>query len=399
MPSSNRKFLIGLLLIVSFLAASRLSWLYYTAYRAKETHLEEEAERRHRDEAVIRGLLQRQDAAAPMRDGQFPCVSVSLGDSSPPQLGKCVVTAERSGDVDRFEVDLRYGNFRVRQADLSLNDIFDVPLTRAYNSGDYIHPNRVHAFGNNTNHSLDIAPLGSRYPYTYEMLVFEDGDYIFSDRISEGTSYSDAVFQHTETSTRFYKAVTKWNGNGWTTFLTDGTKMDFPEAYNSTNMAQCALIAIRDADGNKLELHRDKKGNLTEVRTPHGRTLKFQYDDQSRIVRADDDRGQWTRYQYNGSGMLTDVFFSSGHERHYAYDGLLMTSAEDERHNALVRNWYRGRTLVRQEFPNDQIVSYDYNWNPSGNYADSVTVNMPDGTRMDVETASSVPNSIKRPPK
>ena len=105
--------------------------------------------------------------------------------------------------IDRFEVDLRYGNFLVRQTDLSLSYTFGVPLARTYNSGDYIHPNRSRAFGNNPNHSFDIAPLGSRDPYTYEMLVFEDGDYLFLDRISEGTSYADAVFQHTEKSTRF----------------------------------------------------------------------------------------------------------------------------------------------------------------------------------------------------
>src|SRR5262249_3267888 len=155
---------------------------YSEGYRAKKAEAAEDAERRRRADEYVNGLLLRQDAAAPIRDGQFSCVSVSLQDSSPvPRLGKCAAPGERSDAVDRFEIDLRYGNLRVRQTDLSLNDIFDVPLTRAYNSGDYIHSNRVHAFGNNTNHSLDIAPLGSRYPYTYEMLVFEDGDYMFFD--------------------------------------------------------------------------------------------------------------------------------------------------------------------------------------------------------------------------
>jgi YD repeat-containing protein len=386
--------------MASVLASGRLGWFYYDGYRAKSAKAAEEAERRRRDDSFVSGLLRKRDAEAPTRDGQHPCVSVFPTESSAkPELGKCAAPGERSGAIDRFEVDLRYGNFLVRQTDLSLSDIFDVPLTRTYNSGDYIHPNRSHGFGNNTNHPFDIAPLGSRNPYTYEMLVFEDGDYLFFDRISEGTGSSDAVFQHTETSTRFYKAVTKWNGDGWTTFLTDGTKMDFPEAYNSTNMAQCALIAIRDAEGNKLELRRDDQRNLKEIITPHGRKLKFQYDDQSRIVRAEDDHGQWTRYQYNGGGMLTDVFFSSGRERHYSYDGLLMTLAEDEKHRVLVRNWYRGRTVVRQEFLNGQIVSYEYNGNPAGTYADSVTVSQSDGTRTEVETASSVPNSVKHPPK
>ena len=90
--------------------------------------------------------------------------------------------------------------------------------------------------------------------YTYQILVLEDGDYLFFDRVSPGTGFADAVYQHTETSSRFYKAVTQWNGNGWTTWLTDGTRIEFPEAYKSTNMAQGAPIAFGDDQGNKLEL-------------------------------------------------------------------------------------------------------------------------------------------------
>jgi YD repeat-containing protein len=261
-----------------------------------------------------------------------------------------------------------------------MNDVFDVPLTRTYNSGDYIHPNRRHAFGINTNHPFDIAPLGTRF-----------------DRVSTGTSYSDAIFQHTETSTRFYKAVTKWNGDGWTTSLTDGKKIEFPEAYSPTNMAQGAPTAIRDGQGNKLELARDSHRNLVEIRAPHGRKMKFKYDEQSRIVSAEDDRGQSARYQYNSNGMLTDVVFSSGRERRYMYYGHLMTSIEDQKHNVLVRNTYRDATLVQQDFGNGQIVSYGYNSTSGGPYADSVVVTMPSGERIEVEVARSVPEFMNHP--
>jgi YD repeat-containing protein len=398
MSPSNRNVLIALLLAVSLFATGRVGWFYYDFSRAKKVRAAEEAERLRKAEAFVTGLLQRQDAPPPMRAGNFPCVSVSVADSpASPQLGKCSAPGEGSGAVDRFEVDLRYGNFFVRQTDLSLNDVFDVPLTRTYNSGDYIHPNRSYAFGNYANHPFDICPLGTRNPYTYNMLVFEDGDYLFFDRVSEGNSYADAVFQHTETSTRFYKAVTKWNGNGWTTFLTDGTKMHFPEAYNSSNMAQGALVSIFDAQGNKLELLRDGVRNLMEIRTPHGLSLKFHYDERSRIIRAEGDRGEWARYQYNSGGMLADVVFSSGRERHYTYDGHLMTGVEDENHTVLVRNVYRNTRLVQQDFGNGQIFSYQYSSTSGGPYADSVVVTMPTGERIEVEAASSVPEFMKHP--
>jgi hypothetical protein len=37
--------------------------------------------------------------------------------------------------------------------------------------------------------------------------------------------------------------------------------------------------------------------------------------------------------------------------------------------------------------------------NPVGTYADSATVNLPDGATTEVETASFLPNSVKHPPK
>src|SRR5437879_68904 len=95
-------------------------------------------------------------------------------------------------------------------------------------------------FGRNSNHPFDTTPLGTRNPYTYQMIVLEDGDFFYFDRVSKGSGYADAVYQHTETSTRFHKATQSWNGNGWTTRLADGSEIRFPESYNAKNMAQDA---------------------------------------------------------------------------------------------------------------------------------------------------------------
>jgi len=149
----------------------------------------------------------------------------------------------------------------------------------------------VHAFGRNSNHPYDIAPIGTRNPYTYQMIVLEDGDFLYFDRISKGTGYADSVFQHTETSSRFYKAIQSWNGKGWTTRLADGSEIRFPESYDAQNLAQGAPYEMRDAKGNNLELHRDPQRNLQEIKTPHGHWIRFSYDDSSRIKRAEDDAG------------------------------------------------------------------------------------------------------------
>jgi YD repeat-containing protein len=301
----------------------------------------------------------------------------------------------RAGAVDRLEVDLRYGAFVLRQTDLRLNDVFDVPFTRSYNSGDWLAQNRVHAFGKNSNHSYDIALLGTRNPYTHMMLALEDGDFLYFDRVSKGTSFADAVYQHTETSTQFYKSTISWNGNGWTLRLTNGSEMLFPEAYDARNLAQGAATEIWDASGNKLELKRDQQRNLVEIRTPHGHWIKFTYDGQSLITQIEDDRGSWVKYGYNSYGMLMYSDFSSGRERHYEYRGSLMTAITDEHWNVLVRNRYESGVLVRQTYADGDIYQYSYTWNATRTYAVKVVITLPDGSSSVVQVADAVPEYLR----
>jgi hypothetical protein len=76
-------------------------------------------------------------AAAPRFDGEFPCVSATVATRSVvPQLGNCAMPTVHAGPVDRFEADLRYGRFVLRETDLYLDDVFKVPLTRSYSSSD-----------------------------------------------------------------------------------------------------------------------------------------------------------------------------------------------------------------------------------------------------------------------
>jgi YD repeat-containing protein len=253
----------------------------------------------------------------------------------------------------------------------------------------------VHAFGRNSNHPFDIAPLGSRNPYTYQMIVLEDGDFLYFGRTSKGTGYADAVYQHTETSTPFYGATQSWNGNGWTTRLADGSEIRFPESYNAKNMAQGAPTEMIDGKGNRLELHRDPQRNLQEIRTPHGHWIRFSYDDLSRIKRAEDDAGHWAQYEYNVNGMLETATLSSGRQRHYEYDGALMTRITDEGGHLLLRNWYESKVVMRQQFGNGGTYSFNYDWASGSYYPEKVTVVLPDQTGRDVRIADAVPEFVK----
>jgi YD repeat-containing protein len=403
---ARRKGLLAALVVLCLIAAARIGSTFYQM-RAAETKAQIAAaeaaartsEQRFHPSSEVLELLNRTDAPPPRFDGGFPCVFAPVtGAEVLPQLGTCAMPEKPAGPVDRFEVDLRYGHFVLRQSDLYISDVFEVPLTRTYNSGDYVSPNRVHAFGKNTNHPYDIAPLGTRFPYTYNFIALEDGDYFFFPRVSAGGGFADAIYQHTETSTRFYKAVTAWNGDGWTTWLTDGSAIRFPEAYNSTNMAQGAAVEMRDAEGNRLKLLRDGQRNLLEIRTPNQHSIKFKYDELSRVTRAQDDQGNWSQYRYSGDGMLVDAAFSSGHARHYSYDGLLMTQIEDENRKVLLRNSYQNGLLIRQDFGGGKIYSYSYTPSQSRTYFERATVTLPDNSVATVAPSDSVPEHVKNPP-
>ena len=330
---------------------------------------------------------------APRLDGTHPCVFASIsGGHLTTGLGQCATPVLNRERVDRFEADLRYGAFVLRQSDLFLNDVFDVPLTRAYDSQDW---DDVRAFGLKSNHPYDIAPTGSRWPYTYITLNLEDSDFIYFKRISEGTGYADAVFMHTETSTPFYKATIAWNGNGWTLRRSDGSEIHFPESYSAKTRAEGAPFDLVDPVGNKLQLNRDRRRNLKEIRTPHGRWMHFELDNQARIVKAEDDRGNSVQYGYKQAGLLTDVKSSSGAARHYVYDGSFMSDVLDERGRLLVHNLYQSRVLIGQEFANGDVYRYRYTWSPNGYYADTVIVTLPDKSEKVISPAETVPDYIR----
>ena len=352
-------------------------------------------------EAEKKPVYLREVAPLPKFDRTFPCVFANAEEGTvKASVGRCAMPTSPGGDIDRFEVDLRDGAFVLRQTDLRVNDVFDVPLTRSYRSDDWLgnwgRVNQSHAFGVNSNHPYDIAPQGSRNPYTFQMLVLEDGDFLYFDRISKGTGYADAVYQHTETSSRFYKATTSWNGGGWTTRLADGSSITFPESYNAKNLAQGAAISIRDADGNELKLNRDAQRNLKEILTPHQRRITFDYDDHARVTEAVDDAGDWTRYGYDAAGMLIYAIHSSGHERHYSYEGALMTAIADENAHILLRNFYQRGFLTRQEYGNGDVYAYRYIVSANRMYFEKAVVTMPDRSEQEISVGAAVPAYTKK---
>ncbi len=340
------------------------------------------------------------EAAAPAEgDGRHACVFASPATPQiPPRLGRCSLPLSATALEDHLEADLRYGTFVLRQTDLQLSSDPDVALTRGYTSGYWPGISGSAAFGPHSSHNFDWAPLGSRNPYLDQVLVLADGQTIFFKRISPGTGYADAVYRHSETATRFYGAITGWNGNGWTTLLRDGSVIRFPESYNAKNLAQGAAVEMQEmqeGQGETLKLKRDQDGALVRVTDKRGHWLALMYNRTGRVIKVVNSMSAWVRYGYNGQGMLATVAHSGGDERHYTYENGRMTVISDEQGRVLLRNEYAGTLLQRQQYADGSTYEYSYSLNAKGTYADQVIVTGPERTRRTVTTAQDVLTSSR----
>jgi YD repeat-containing protein len=276
-------------------------------------------------------------------------------------------TVRHDSPVNEFQVDLHSGMFVLRQTDFFISDVMPLSLTRTYRPWD----SQSRAFGPGTNHPYDICPTGTRFPYTYMDLNLEDGRQIHFPRISKGTGYADAVFRHDGTSSEFYGAQIGWNGDGWTLDFRDGRRFLFPEAYHGKTFAQGAPFEMKDGDGHRTQLKRDKKRNLEQLISPSGHTIIFKYDEANRIIEATDDSGSVRKYSYDSSGYSSTVSDASRllyrfkyKLFHYAtYDWYLMTAVMDGGGRVLLENTYKdgdGGMISEQRLSNGDVYRYGY---------------------------------------
>jgi hypothetical protein len=105
-------------------------------------------------------------------------------------------------------VDLGTGLFVLTAADLQLPDVLPISLQRTYRQNDTVS----RSFGIGATHPYDMFLVGAAFPsaYTYQELILPDGARVHYDRISTGTSYADAVYEHTSSGTAFYKSRIAW---------------------------------------------------------------------------------------------------------------------------------------------------------------------------------------------
>jgi YD repeat-containing protein len=329
---------------------------------------------------------------APAWDGSYPYLTISEIKGKPGRFETSISlvkpTIHHDSALNEFQVDLHSGMFLLRQTDLFVADSVPLNLMRTYRVWEW----QSRAFGSGTNHPYDIAPTGTHNPYTYMDMNLEDGRPIRMRRVSKGGGYADAVFRHEATSSEFYGALVKWNGNGWTMDLADGSQFLFPDSYMATRYAQGAPYEIRDGAGHVVRLERDQRRNLRHLISPSGHTISFEYDKDDRIISATDDSGNFRKYAYDSSGHLQSV--SDGSHTLYqfeysplmharGYDPYLMTAIRNGRGDLLLQNIYEhsdGGRVSQQRLKNGEVYRYEYLWGKNNEAVETI-VNGPFGTK------------------
>ena len=268
----------------------------------------------------------------PRVDAEYPCFvvrpAVDRADGPVPRgtIGRCPPDLRATEPVDTLEVDLRFGTLAACRTDMVVSDVVPLVLTRCHRAGD----DQSRAFGMGGNMPYDTFPVGSRQPYTWMDLILADGARVHYDRISKGTGYADAVYEHVESATKFRGSRVRWNGNGWDLRFPDGALWQFPEAYAATRGVEGALRMMRDGAGRVIVIERDRYANLVRLRSPTGRTITFEYDRSHRITHAVASTGARITYEYDAGGRLTTVKENLRTVLRYAYDRALLRAAYDE---------------------------------------------------------------------
>jgi RHS repeat-associated protein len=262
-------------------------------------------------------------------------------------------------------VDLSTGLFVYERTDLVLPDTIPISLTRTYRQSDTVS----RPFGIGMTHPYEIFMVGDTRPYTYQELILPDGARIHYDRISPGTSFSDAVYEHTSTQTGFYKSQLAWNGSGWDLTLKDGSVYTFPDSDSATVPRRAACTSMRNRFGETLSLTRDSNSNLTRITTPNGRWVEFTYDTSNRITQAKDNIGRTVGYTYDAGGRLWKMTDPAGGVTEYTYDATHeMLTIKDPRNHVYLTNEYDANGRVfRQTQADSGIYQFAYTTDGSNN--------------------------------
>jgi YD repeat-containing protein len=253
--------------------------------------------------------------------GTYPCLIVRHYLSAEKQrpdavsLGGCSSTHGQTS-LEVLNLDLSDQLVLSRRTDFYIPGKLPLELSRVIRTNDA----RPRAFGVGGNHSLNIFPVGNRWPFTWIDVILEDGGRLHYSRVNWGAAYWDAEYRVQSTISDFYSSSLRWKWPGWRLQRLDGRTYIFPDGDGVQRPEQAALIEVSGRDGNTLHLNRVRSGDLASVDANDGRWIHLQYDQQGRITAGQDSQGCTMSYQYSRDGYLEKVEDGNHRVMDYGHD-------------------------------------------------------------------------------
>jgi len=276
-------------------------------------------------------------------------------------LSGCSSTHGES-DLEVLNIYLRYGLLMSRRTDFYLPGRLPLELSRVVRTQD----SRSRAFGIGGNHSLNIWPVGNKWPYTWMDLILEDGGRYHYRRSNWGVGYWDAVYAVEPTVTDFYSSYVTWNWPGWKLVRPDGRTYFFPDGGGVQRPEQGALIGVQDAWGDSLRLQRESTGNLVNASSGIG-WVRFQYDSHYRLTEARDSAGHEVLYRYSSEGCLEEVEDAEHHLTKYGHEGARCpTSMAIDGRLVWTAQFDKVDRVTKLELANGETYEFTYTLSRSG---------------------------------
>lgn len=208
-------------------------------------------------------------------------------------------------------IDLGTGLYVREDEDLVVRQVPGLTLRRTYLSNYRVSKQ----FGVGTTHDGEIYLIGDAVRFQSASLILAAGTRIEFARISPGTSFWNAMYEHREFGGGWLGARLGWTGASWALRRMDGSLSVFQGCSGSR---VCSILKARDADGHTVLYQRDTQGRLARMESGT-EWIAFDYNSDNRIARAYDSSERQVRYDYDTRGRLSRVVGHDGAIRRYTY--------------------------------------------------------------------------------
>jgi YD repeat-containing protein len=170
-------------------------------------------------------------------------------------------------------------------------------------------------FGVGATHNGEVYLIGDGVRFQSAALILATGHRIKFARVSPGTTYWNALYEHNASGGEWLGARLGWTGGSWALRRIDGSLSVFKGCGRADS---CSILTARDADGHTTKYRRDGEGRLLRMEAGAA-WIAFDYDSANRVVRAYDSLQRQVRYDYDADGRLSRVVGHDGAVRRYTY--------------------------------------------------------------------------------